>query len=151
MNGRFETIHGHAIAQSPTYRSWKAMMSRCNNTHHHAYNRYGGRGIAVCKRWRDFRNFLADMGLRPSGTSLDRRKNWLGYSKRNCRWATRIEQGSNRHNIIKTKIGGKLVVLVSEARRVGLLPRLVKQRYMSGWRGARLLAPPRRPPYFASL
>ena len=48
------------------------MRSRCNNPHATDYEYWGGRGIKVCKRWDDFENFVADMGERPEGMTLDR-------------------------------------------------------------------------------
>jgi hypothetical protein len=73
------------------------MLQRCTNPKARGYKDYGGRGIKVCARWKKFDNFLADMGRRPKGTSLDRFPNPNGnYEKRNCRWATRKQQQNNR-------------------------------------------------------
>ena len=92
--------HGHSGGKndSPSreYRSWQAMLSRCLNPNREKYKTYGARGITVCDRWRDFRNFLEDMGKRPLGTTLDRIKNNLGYFKENCQWATPLQQTHNR-------------------------------------------------------
>ena len=79
-----------------TYKSWASMMQRCTNPNHVWFRRYGGRGITVSERWREYANFLADMGLRPAGKSLDRIDNSQGYCAENCRWATAKEQATNR-------------------------------------------------------
>lgn len=83
----------------PEYGVWKSMRGRCMNSNNPAYDRYGGRGISVCERWNDFLIFLADMGQRPKGLSLDRIDNSKGYDPSNCRWATAIEQRHNRRDI----------------------------------------------------
>lgn len=54
--------------------------------------------VAVCFEWESFEAFLADMGERPAGTTLDRKDGTKGYSKDNCRWATATEQARNRKN-----------------------------------------------------
>ncbi len=72
------------------------MNERCTNANNAAFKYYGGRGISVCRRWRSFNNFLADMGERPPGLTLDRRNNDIGYRPSNCRWATRKQQTDNR-------------------------------------------------------
>ena len=92
LNGNW--VHGMSFTS--TYMSWTAMKKRCLNPNHVHFDRYGGRGILICSRWLDsFQNFLADMGERPEGTSLDRIDPDGDYEPGNVRWATAREQ---RHN-----------------------------------------------------
>ena len=76
-------------------RTWDSMIQRCSNPRNKSYDRYGGRGIKVCRRWLKFKNFLADMGIRPEGHTLGRKNNNGGYSLANCRWETAKEQAKN--------------------------------------------------------
>lgn len=99
------TTHGKTGTR--TYKIWKGMKKRCLNKNDHSYNNYGARGITVCNEWaNDFQRFINDMGLAPSGKSIDRINNDLGYSKNNCRWADDFTQARNR----RKKHGGSLPI-----------------------------------------
>lgn len=74
------------------------MRQRCEDATHEAYADYGGRGISVCERWKNFETFLSDMGERPDGKTLDRIDNDRGYEPGNCRWATLSEQNANKRS-----------------------------------------------------
>lgn len=100
-NGRMSDGQGnrkHGLRRTPEYSAWAKMRQRTNNPRDPKYPDYGGRGITVCKRWlSSFENFYADMGPKPSPQhSIDRKNNALGYMPSNCRWATAIDQASNR-------------------------------------------------------
>ncbi|KLW91787.1 hypothetical protein SP99_02007 [Enterobacter sp. BIDMC92] len=90
--------HGQAQRgnKSPTYKSWQAMHNRCRYPSTDGYEYYGGRGISVCPEWSDFKSFLAYMGERPEGKTLDRINPNGNYEPSNCRWATPKEQKANQ-------------------------------------------------------
>lgn len=102
---------------TPEFQSWRSMKKRCYLPNCSEYFRYGGRGIEVCERWlgKDgYKNFLADMGERPSPThSLDRINNDGNYEPSNCRWATKREQVANRR---KKPLSGHVGVVYSPER-----------------------------------
>lgn len=98
------------------YRVWQTMVQRCTKPKALGFANYGGRGITVCERWMTFENFLADMGERPKGMTLERRDNDGNYEPGNVRWATMKEQA---HNTRTTRLNECSAALIRHMRRRG--------------------------------
>lgn len=137
-----KALHGHNKRNSQTYISWSSMRQRCTNKSHHAYSKYGGAGIVVAKEWDDFSVFLADMGVRPPGTSIDRIDNAGDYCKENCRWADRKTQALNRKpmrlwarrcDLDLYEWNGAKYSLPELSRLAGVRVETLRKRIKSGW------------------
>ena len=126
--------HGHCAqgTSSPTYSIWAGMIGRCENPKDRSFPDYGGRGITVCARWRLFENFLADMGERPRGRSLDRIDNMRGYEPSNCRWATATQQANNTRSVLRVPFHGKMATLREVSDSTGMNIRTLRARIEYG-------------------
>jgi hypothetical protein len=118
---RIETVrtHNEGVKRTPEYWAWHAMIQRCENPRVKHWENYGGRGITVCSTWRaDYRNFLVDMGRKPTPKhSLDRYPDNDGnYGPGNCRWATQKEQMRNTR---LTKLTPEKVADIRRRRAAG--------------------------------
>lgn len=91
-----EMSRTHSMTRTPTYLTWVSMLQRCENPNATGYEYYGEIGIKVCEEWHSFENFIADMGERPKGRTLDRKNGFGHYEPGNCRWATKQEQAINK-------------------------------------------------------
>lgn len=110
----------HGLYRTKEYGSWASMKDRCFKPLKKSYPQYGGRGIDVCPRWLEsFENFLSDMGPCPSGHSIDRIDNELGYWPSNCRWATSGQQSRNKRSNVRIRWKGKERVLTDWAHELG--------------------------------
>jgi hypothetical protein len=113
------------------------MMARCYNPNIWTFERYGGRGITVCDRWKGsdgFSNFLSDVGMRPSPKhSLDRIDNDKGYFPENCRWVKHVEQCNNRSSNRRIEIDGTTKTLAEWSREYGINQTTAAQRLKSNW------------------
>lgn len=119
----------HGMTDSPTYTSWQSMRQRCYYEKNIGYARYGGRGIKVCDRWKDrFENFLADMGERPNGATLDRIDVNGDYEPSNCKWASREQQNNNRRDNHKYEFEGEALTIPQIARRIGMKEATLRMR-----------------------
>lgn len=119
----------HGLSNTPTYRTWTDMRRRCKLPHNKNFKHYGARGIVVCDRWQgSFEAFVADMGLRPDGTTLDRKDNNGPYSPENCRWATMGEQQNNRRSNHPITWRGETHNLGIWAAKVGFRKERLSQR-----------------------
>lgn len=142
-----EIFTKHGFAKTPVRNSWEAMMSRCFKQHCPGYEDYGGRGITVCERWKKFENFLADMGERPAGTSLDRIDNDGNYEPSNCRWATEFQQKRNTRRTVFVVHDGIALCLKDWANKLGIKPMTIWTRHSRGWEVPDLFAPPQKRTY----
>lgn len=133
----------HGGSRTPEYNVWAMMLRRCYEPKARTYKDYGGRGITVCGRWRDFANFWADMGPRPSPAhQVERLDNDGPYSPENCRWATRSEQARNRRTTLLIDCDGESLPLCVWAERFGLPAKVVSQRLRRGWNVEKSLTTP---------
>lgn len=145
------TTHGYCRTDRGTqveYGTWYAMIKRCVAVSDSSYGEYGGRGIAVCDRWRDsFAAFLHDMGQRPSPDhSIERKDNSSGYHPGNCVWATRVEQQNNTRRTVRLTFGGITKGLSEWARDLGINYRTLRGRVVvRGWPVEKALTVPSNP------
>lgn len=132
---RASTTHGHARhgKVSRTYRTWLDMRKRCNNPNNKHWKNYGGRGITVDRTWDDYAQFLADMGERPPGLTLERRENNGPYCKENCTWATQKQQSINTRRNHYVTYEGQTHALSVWAEKLGKSYPALLARLRAGW------------------
>jgi hypothetical protein len=109
------------------------MRRRCHSPSAHGFAEYGAKGIAVCDRWRNsFENFIADMGERPAGTTIDRIDNDRGYEPANCRWATPRQQALNQRKTSRLTVFGRTQSVTQWADEVGIPSGVIWGRLRKG-------------------
>lgn len=136
-------LHGHTIGKhSPTYMTWRAMISRCTYEKSDSYKYYGAVGITVCSDWMSFESFIRDMGERPAGMTLDRKDGSKGYSKDNCKWSSKKDQSRNRksNHLIVTPLGE--MCIAEAAEMYGINKRTLSNRINNGWNVDRAIHEP---------
>jgi hypothetical protein len=121
------------------------MWTRCTNPNQRAWAGYGGRGIKVCDRWKDFQLFLADMGERPESCTLDRLDNDGDYCPENCQWQTLARQSRNKRNTLSLTYAGRTQPLADWAEELGMVyGTLYNRLHVYGWTAERALSTPVR-------
>lgn len=139
--GKLRRKHKDWPSLSPEYNSWRSMRARCLFPSHDAYDRYGGRGITICKDWvESFDNFLSDMGPRPEGKTLDRIDVDKGYFKENCRWSDPIEQANNRRNSVYLEFDGEKKTIAQWSKDLGIPVSTIQNRLAAGYSDSEVLA-----------
>ena len=128
----------------PEYCVWSQMIQRCTNSKNEKFPIYGGRGIGVCERWKDYQNFILDLGQRPSPShTIERRDNNRGYEPDNCFWATREQQGRNRRTNRFLTANGTTLTVVEWAEKIGVNPDFLHSRIGYGWSDERIINEPK--------
>lgn len=124
----------HGMTRTPTWNSWYSMIQRCTSSTATGYADYGGRGIKVCDAWlNSFSAFLADMGERPAGKTIERRDPNGNYDLANCCWATDIEQANNKRSSRILTFAGESKSISQWARQYGLRGGTLWARIEAGW------------------
>jgi hypothetical protein len=134
----------HGMSGTGTYESWAQALQRCCNPNDNDYPKYGGRGITVCERWREFASFLADMGERSEGMTLEREDVNGNYEPGNCRWATKAEQTRNKRDTVRVTINGATRCVMEWCREFGVSHHRVYARIARGWSPERALTEPKK-------
>jgi len=123
----------HGMESHELYPTWRGMMSRCYDSRCPAFENYGGRGIRVDERWHDVRIFIADMGERPRGASIDRIDNDGPYSPENCRWASSNQQQRNTRRNRVIEVDGYRATVAEMAEKYGIGYDTILERLNRGW------------------
>jgi len=123
----------NALDRKILYRAWFNMIYRCTQPSSDSYNNYGGRGITVCPEWlNSFDTFVADMGERPKGHTLDRINVNGNYEPSNCKWSTRAEQARNTRKARVVTIEGKQYHVADLQDQSGINMRTIEFRAKNG-------------------
>lgn len=151
---RITLLTTHGQSETPEYRAWHQAKTRCYNNKTPNFKHYGGRGISMCREWRDsFEAFYAHIGRRPSSKhSLDRFPNLNGnYEPGNVRWATRYEQMRNQRGNLMLTMDGLTMCAASWADHLKLKSgqpphrNCIVERKLAGWSDEKALTTPLLP------
>jgi hypothetical protein len=137
----------HDMSKTRLYKIWTDMKKRCNNKHHWAFARYGGRGIKVCEEWHTFLPFYewATANGYSDSLTIDRVDNDGDYTPDNCCWVTRKAQANNKSNNILCEIDGEKFTLSQLSEKSGISHRTLYSRICNyGWSVEKAVSTPVR-------
>jgi hypothetical protein len=127
----------HGRTGSGEHNSWLQMMKRCTDPSSHLWKHYGGRGIKVCERWKEAKNFMEDMGPRPAGHSIERIDVDRDYELANCKWATQAEQALNTRRTVRLTVDGHTKTALEWSQISGVPVENIRERHKRGWNDKR--------------
>lgn len=134
----------HGMSNSCEFKCWTNMKKRCLNKNSKAYKHYGGRGITICKTWRDsFEAFYRDMGHKPKGYTLERVDNNGNYEPGNCKWANRKQQAKNRRVARLLTHNNRTENIADWSRITGLSTSAIDYRLKTGMTVSEALTTPK--------
>lgn len=127
-----DSITKHGMYKSKLYGVWSGMRDRCTNKNNICFSTYGGRGISVCKEWRNFKVFskwaIEHGYYEGCNLTIDRIDNDKGYCPENCRITTNeVQQNNRRDNHFVTYKGARMTI-AQLARKSGLPDYVVRVR-----------------------
>lgn len=112
----------NGLSRDRIARIWYGMVDRCTNLERKDFDRYGGRGIKICKEWIgengliNFINWAKDNGYQ-NDLTIERKDNNGNYSPDNCRWATWDEQAQNKRSTIYLNVKNEKKKLIDIAKQ----------------------------------
>jgi hypothetical protein len=122
----------HDKTKTRIYNIYNKMKNRYYNPNYFQYYLYGGKGIKVCKEWKDnfinFYNWAMNNGYKDN-LSIDRIDGNKGYSPDNCRWATAKEQCRNLSTNINIEYKGQTHCLTEWAEILNINVATLYWRY----------------------
>lgn len=140
ISGKYKRGHSRRVNPTPTRKThgmtgskihnvWINIKQRCHNPNVKHFERYGGRGITVCREWLDsFESFYQHMGDPPEGTEIDRLDNDKGYEPGNCEWKTKSANCRNRRSTRWVDVDGIKMSMAEAAEKTGISYNTMKCR-----------------------
>lgn len=134
----------HGNIKHPLYKVWQSMKERCYNPNHNGYYRYGGRGISICKQWRDdfVKFFEWAFPLYNLGLELDRINNEGNYKKSNCRFVTSKVNNRNRDCITRLTYKGETKPITEWAEIYNIPISRLRYRVSKRWEPEKIFNTP---------